>query len=476
MGKLPLACILAFFVHCRSSQAEIDQTLFYEYVQAEVPGLMKKYSVPGAAIAILQKEEVFAIECFGYNRKGSEKRIHAKSIFQIASISKPLTAWGVLKLVEKGIISLDSPIETYLHRWHIPVSRYSSAAVTPRRLLNHTSGFSTSAYPGYPSIEAMPSLVESLMGEKGSSAPVQLEYSPGEKFQYSGGGYTILQLLIEEATQQHFQSYMKTEILMPLNLIDTSFSVDFQKEICSPHGIFGQPLAPSYFIEEAAAGGYSTIQDLALFLQHTLRGYREGVPNVLSSHSIREMIEVKETSYGLGYDVEVFDNRSFFAYHLGANPGWRAGIFFLPGNGSGLVILTNSDHGMLLIQDLVENWTMREMGKIPEFVKEAAKEKRYLVIVLILVAFLLVAYLFSSIQAFLKKKRVLRSKFSVWQCLNLAFWTFLCIAWWIFFYRQTIHKGWTLAPFLPYRFEWLTILVMFASILGFINACFAKKQ
>jgi CubicO group peptidase (beta-lactamase class C family) len=113
-----------------------------------------------------------------------------------------------MKLVEAGKLDLDAPVDNYLTRWHIPPSAFDATKVTARRLLSHTAGTSVHGYYGWPPAKDLPSVEASLNGDNNGSGPVVLEREPGAAFVYSGGGFTLLQLLIEEISQQPFATFM----------------------------------------------------------------------------------------------------------------------------------------------------------------------------------------------------------------------------------------------------------------------------
>ena len=164
-----------------------------------IPQLLHEFAVPGVAIAIIENGEVVFQKGYGFADMEKELKITTKTGFNIASISKTVAAWGVMKLVQNGKIDLDAPAEQYLTRWHLPESAFNSNEVTIRRLLSHTAGLSLHGYPGWTPIDTLPTIEESLNGKTNGSGRVEIILKPGAKYQYSGGGYTILQLIIERS-------------------------------------------------------------------------------------------------------------------------------------------------------------------------------------------------------------------------------------------------------------------------------------
>ena len=172
---------------------------------------------------LLEKGEV--AESFFLGQDGEE--VNAQSPFPVASISKWVTAVGVLKLVEQGRLALDKPVDDYLTRWHLPKSDFDNRGVTVRRLLSHSAGLDDDlGYGGFAAGEKLQTLEESLTSAADGyyeGAKARVGYEPGSQFMYSGASYTLLQLLIEEVSGQAFNEYMKAEVFEPTGMNQSSF-------------------------------------------------------------------------------------------------------------------------------------------------------------------------------------------------------------------------------------------------------------
>ncbi|MCR6645848.1 MAG: beta-lactamase family protein [Terricaulis sp.] len=158
------------------------------------------------------------------------KDVDEHTIFQVASLSKWLTAWGVLKLAEEGRIDLDAPVSHYLTRWQLPASEYDHNEVTVRRLLAHNAGLTDGlGFLGFRPDQAIPSLEQELANTTdvlpSADGEIRVGAEPGSGWRYSGGGYLILQLMIEDVTGENFDAFMRREIFVPLGMSD-SRSVD----------------------------------------------------------------------------------------------------------------------------------------------------------------------------------------------------------------------------------------------------------
>ena len=248
-------------------------------LEQDVPGLLRSYDVPGTALALVEDGEVAWNEGYGMADVAAGEPVRSDTVFQAASISKAVSAWGVMRLVEQGRLDLDAPVERYLTRWHFPPSRFDEKGVTIRRLLSHTSGLSagsSTGYSGFEPGEPLPTLEESLTGKTKPPGGIRLVSAPGSSFKYSGANYLVLQLLIEEVTGLPFSTYMRQEVLEPLGMTNSSYTwrPELRSATARAYDAWGQPL-PNYIIPERAAGGlYTTAPDLARFVAAHMSGPR----------------------------------------------------------------------------------------------------------------------------------------------------------------------------------------------------------
>ena len=336
-------------------------------LDADMPGLLKAYRVPGATIALVADGKLSWSQGYGLADKENDVPASTDTVYQIASISKTIAAWGVMRLVEQRQIDLDAPAIDYLYRWQLPDSSYNIEGVTVRRLLSHNAGLNVHGYPGYPPDAPLPSLEDSLSGQAGTTAPVQLFTEPGSTFSYSGGGYTILQLIVEEVSGQSFADFMQDEVFTPLGLEQTSYywREDLQPLTAKAYDANGRLLPNYLFIEQAAAGVYTTAPELAEFGAAYLTG-----GGVLSRDAIAEMSQVAAPinpnsfegylsgmdGYGLGVFVETLPDGSRAISHTGGNQGWRSLMIIAPARRAVLVVLTNSDSGSGLYEAVRARW------------------------------------------------------------------------------------------------------------------------
>lgn len=450
-----------------------------------VPKLMNKYQVPGVAVAFVDRGETTLVQSYGWEDIEAKKGVTEDTVFQVASNSKTLTAWGVMKLVEDGKLDLDAPVEKYLTRFHLPDSKFDRNQVTIRRILSHTAGLSVRGYPGYHPQDRLPGLEDSLSGKYSELTKVKLIFKPGLKYKYSGGGYTLLQLVIEEVTGKPFSRYMEEEILRPLGMENSSFEwrTDLRKKTAKAYDVLGFPLPNYLFTEKAAAGLYTTAPDFARFVTANLDN-PEG--DSLRSHLLRKstlslMHTPVKKDYGLGYIIKRLPNGGRLIYHGGSNRGWRSQFALLPENGKGLVILTNSDNGYKLYRDLVSLWTKWETGSYPQYHLNDIILRILIKALALMIIIRLILKVYYIVKKLIKRKSLIvfnkqasprkNPMIMVKAFIPLV----LSFIWWVVFYTGFLYNGWTFASFMPDGFFGLTLTVISWSLLEFIHKFFIHE-
>ncbi|MGA9238153.1 serine hydrolase domain-containing protein, partial [Robiginitalea sp.] len=290
---LLLTLLFSFSLAAQNESKEIEQ-FTYELDQ-RIPELLHDFLVPGAAIALIENGEIILQKGYGYSNIDKGTLVTPTTGFNIGSISKTFAAWGVMKLVQEGKIDLDAPAENYLTRWHFPDSEFDADKVTLRRLLSHTAGLSLHGYPGWSPKDELPSIEESLNGKNNGPGRVEIIMEPGTKWKYSGGGFTVLQLIIEEVTGEKFEDYMQANILNPLGMTHSSFTIDDKilEASALEYNEFGEVIDFELFTAQAAAGLHTTIKDFTKFALAGL--YKKPNNNeyqqVLSVANLQDMME-----------------------------------------------------------------------------------------------------------------------------------------------------------------------------------------
>ncbi|NIV15817.1 MAG: serine hydrolase [Aliifodinibius sp.] len=337
------------------SQSKIDSLINY---------IKKDFFIPGIAVAVIHNHSVIIKKSYGFADLEEKIPVTDTTLFNIGSISKMLTAWGVMKLVQDGRLNLDEPAERYLLRWQFPPSEYDTRKVTISRLLSHTAGLSLSGYPGFESLDNLPTLEESLAGKTNGVGAVYLKAEPGLTYSYSGGGFTIIQLIIEEVTGQRFEDYMQENILKPLGMKYSTFTQKDKNEFRSkalPYNGDGQQIPDRKFRAVAAAGFQSTLTDMINLAKAELNF--SGNSQVLTHESLLSMqqITAPAKSYGLGHQIRRYDGMAVVG-HVGSNKGWTSHIEVIPATGDGIIILTNSNAGFFIHNILVCEWLKQTLN------------------------------------------------------------------------------------------------------------------
>ncbi|MDP4265030.1 MAG: serine hydrolase [Bacteroidota bacterium] len=310
--------------------APVNAQEFKEYEMA-LNNAMKEARITSAGIVIIKNgKEVYKCP-LGYLNAGRTKKTNSSTLYNVASVSKSLTAWGVMKLVEQEKIELNEPVNKYLKRWKVP--DYSDGTpITIKMLLSHTAGLNMGAVPDYAPGKSLPSLPDAVKD-------LMVIQKPGEGFRYSGGGYMLLQLLIEDVTGTEFSTYMKETVLAPLGMMNSSFQIPVHSDnVATPYDETLKA-APHYsYVGVSAAGLYTCLDDLSKFAIASL-----GVqPNpVLKKETLDLMKEKVTKNYGLGYSFDGPDSSIEFLGHGGAASGWRA-AYYINTSGDGIVLLSNS--------------------------------------------------------------------------------------------------------------------------------------
>ena len=330
-------------------------------MEAAARQAMATSTAPGLAVALVHRGQVAWARGYGLADRAAREPVMASTRFQAASLSKPVTAWGVLRLVEQGRIGLDEPVVGRLRRWHPPPSPFDPEGITVRRLLSHTAGLSVHGYAGQGPEEPPPPIAASVSGEAGGSFPVELLQAPGRGWLYSGGGYSVLQLLVEELTGRPFAAFMRREVLAPLGMTASSFRWRRTAATARPHDRRGAGGPDFTFAEQAAAGLVTTAPDLARFVAAALPGPKGEPPGrgVLRPAGVELALSPApgtDGRWGLGYGLGLLPGGDLLAYHEGANRGWRAGLALLPGRRAGIVVLANGDGGDDAIDAVVQRW------------------------------------------------------------------------------------------------------------------------
>ena len=317
------------------------------------------YNVPGVTVAVADAGNIVWARAYGVKRAGGGEPVSTETLFQAASISKPIAALGVLELVEQGRLDLDRNVNDYLTSWNVPENDFTEdAPVTLRGILSHSAGLTVHGFPGYELGDRIPTAPQVLDGTgPANTGPVRVDVEPGTLWRYSGGGYTVLQQLLEDVTGQPFDEFMKQTVLDRLGLLHSTYAQplppDRWDEAASAHDASGEPMEGGWHVypEMAAAGLWTTPFELlrvALDLQDAVGG---SVGRFLEPATAKEMVTPVSGEYGLGFSVMEGRNARFA--HGGSNAGFKAHFLATFEGGKAVVVMTNGDRGAELAQEII---------------------------------------------------------------------------------------------------------------------------
>ncbi len=338
---------------------------FAQLLERNVLQWMKYYQIPGVSIALVEEGQPVWAKAWGYAEREVGRPLTLTTRCRVESISKSVTAWGVLKLVDKGRLELDAPITNYLRSWSFPLSSYPLQEITVRRLLSHTSGLGLGTIGvRYRPEGPLPSLQEAL------SQDAKLVLAPGTQFSYSNVGFNLLELLIEEVTGRDFSSYMREEILGPLGMEHSSYSWNAEWDPPVPNGysVSGNAILPYVYPEKGAGGLFATVEDIARFIAAgSQKGRGDSLSQkVLSSHTKALLFEPQASIpglyglafpfYGFGHFLERFRDGTLAVSHGGQGSGWMSHFHLIPVTGEGIVILTNSQRSWPFFARVLRDW------------------------------------------------------------------------------------------------------------------------
>jgi CubicO group peptidase (beta-lactamase class C family) len=322
---------------------------------------MKELNVPGVSIAVIHNGKIEWARGFGVRSIGGPP-VNAETMFQAGSISKPLAAMACLRLVQQGKLSLDTDVNTYLTSWKLPSDPVQQGKpVTLRELLTHTGGTTVHGFPGYASNEPVPTLVQVLNGEKPANTPaIRSEAAPGTRWNYSGGGFTIMQQALLDQTKQPFPRLLHDTVLAPIGMTRSTYEQPLPQNLrdnaAVPYHGDDKPVegGAHTYPEMAAAGLWTTPTDIAKYALEVVHSLDGKANHVLSADMTRQMLTKGMGNWGLGLEIGGPASDPWFS-HGGVNEGFVNIFYMFEKSGDGAFIMTNSDRGGQIGDELIHS-------------------------------------------------------------------------------------------------------------------------
>ena len=325
---------------------------------------MATWHVPGVSIAVIHHGAIEWAKGFGVATVGGAP-VNAETLFQAGSISKPVAAMGTLHLVQEGKLSLDTDVTKTLTSWKLPDAAVAGGkTVTLRELLTHTGGTTVHGFPGYAAGEPVPTLVQVLDGEKPANTPaIRIETAPGTKWNYSGGGFTIMQLMVVDVTKEPYPKFLHDTVLKPIGMTHSTYEQPLPAEMrataATPYDGKGNAVAGGAhtYPEMAAAGLWTTPTDLCRYLMEVELSITGKANHVLTQVMTKEMLTPGMGKWGLGLQIGGADADPYFG-HGGSNAGFESTMEAYEKDGEGAVVMTNAQGGSRVADEVMRSIAM----------------------------------------------------------------------------------------------------------------------
>lgn len=317
---------------------------------------LDKYKLPGFSVVVFENYKIVYSKQFGVKSAESPEKIDENTAFSTASISKPITALLCFILEEKGLLNLDEPIGKSLERWHLPKSKFTeNYSPTWKQFLNHTAGTSQEGFEDHYEGEKIPTLEESLLGKiPRYDKEIEFLFEPGTSWQYSGGGYTIIQMALEDTFNKPIAVLAQQYLFSPLGLKHTTMIQPNEKGFLTNVALVhdkdgkviktGLPITP----QVGPSGLWSTPTELAqisIEIQNALRNKNNKVISHQVAKKMTEVTALKNAVGGWSYGWQKsfgYNNHDWFVCS-GSNTGVGGTVLATMTDGNGMVYLANGE-------------------------------------------------------------------------------------------------------------------------------------
>ncbi len=333
-----------------------------------VDEVMIKYGLKGLSVAVFENYKLSWTETWGVKDVVSNGKIDVNTAFSAASIAKPITATLLAILEEKGLIDLKLPVDSYLKRWKLPNSKFTKDIdVTLEHLLSHTAGTSQHGFADYYIGDNLPTLVQSLEGNLPQNIQeIEFMFRPGSSWKYSGGGYVIAQVAVEDHLGKSLAELANEYLFYPLSLKNTTMKqpneVGFLENVAKAHDYNGNILRTGIPItpQVAPSGLWTTPTDMATLMieiQNALKGADTKVISPTVADRITEIVTMDlDADWSLGWERRyLFANYEWFS-HGGSNSGIGGHIYATMQDGNGITFFGNGPNNVRIpVLDLFRN-------------------------------------------------------------------------------------------------------------------------
>lgn len=328
--------------------------------QYNIHDRMEHFKVPGVSIAVVEDGKVKWAKGYGIANTNTGNTVDINTLFQAGSISKPIAALSALKLVQEGVLNLDDDVNLYLKSWKIPDSKFlKEDKVTLRLLLTHSAGMTVHGFPGYSQTDTFPTINQVLDGD-GNTSKIYVDTIPGSIWRYAGGGYTVMEKLVEDMSGLSLDAYMATNILKSIGMTNSTYEQPlgerYHTNVSAAYDAEGKIIDGLWhnYPEQAAAGLWTTPTDLAKYcieIQQILKGKEN---SVLSKETVEQMLTKHKNNWGLGPSLQ-WDADSLVFRHGGKNAGFTNSLISFANRGKAVIVMTNADNGGKLIGEILKS-------------------------------------------------------------------------------------------------------------------------
>lgn len=357
---------------CNPGAASAGAADRFEPIREYIRSGLVEQSVPSIAVAVAMNGKIVWEEGFGWADRERVIPAKANTMYSVASISKPVTATGLMTLVQAGRIDLDAPANGYLGNAKLRARWGDASEATMRRVANHTSGLPVH-YQFFYADEPFrrPSMDETILRYG------NLVTKPGERFQYSNLGYGVLDYAIERVSSMSYAEFMRREVFIPLGLTRTSVDIGpgLEAYAATRYGMDGLPIPFYDFDHPGASAVFSSAHDMARFGLFHLKAHLADQRAILTDESIDEMHRPTANDEGQGYGVGFFVEQEHgykMVSHGGGMGGVSTRLLLLPEEKIALAVLSNANTSLVgevserILAGLLPRWKIGERNETAE--------------------------------------------------------------------------------------------------------------